>query len=150
MAVTGLHCCARVFSSYKAWTSHCYGFSCRGAQPLGMWASVVTAHGLSCPQHVGTSQIRVQTCDPCIGRWILNHWTIKEVPLQVSLMKTITIAHLINMWNEYTAMACPSIPRKGYLMLLWVPLSLPSCNQVLQIGKQTEPKPNLVCEPMVF
>ena len=54
------------------------------------------------------------------------------------------------MWNEYTATACPSIPRKGYLMLLWVPLSLPSCNQVLQIGKQTEPKPNLVCEPMVF
>ena len=110
--------------------------------------------GLVVPQHVGTSQIRIQTCDPYIGRWILNHWTIKEVPLQVSLVKTITIAHWINMWNEYTATACSSVPRKGYLMLLWqsvlVSLSLSSCNEVLQILTQTEPKPSLVCGPMVF
>ena len=26
------------------------------------------------------SPTRDQTCVPCIGRWILNHWTIREVP----------------------------------------------------------------------
>ena len=34
-----LHC--------SAWTSHCGGFSCCGAQALGEQASVVVAHGLS-------------------------------------------------------------------------------------------------------
>ena len=33
-----LHCAAQA--------SHCSGFSCRRAQSLGMWASVVAAHGL--------------------------------------------------------------------------------------------------------
>ena len=36
---------------------------------------------LSCsPQHRGSSQIRDQTCVPCIGRQILNHWTTRKVP----------------------------------------------------------------------
>ena len=34
-----LHC--------SAWASHCSGFSCCGVWALGMWASVVVAHGLS-------------------------------------------------------------------------------------------------------
>ena len=29
---------------------------------------------------MGSSQTRDQTCVPCIGREILNHWTTKEVP----------------------------------------------------------------------
>ena len=29
------------------WASHCSGFSCGGAQALGMWASVVTMRGFS-------------------------------------------------------------------------------------------------------
>ena len=32
------------------------------------------------PWHVGSSQTRVRTCVPCIGRRILNHWTSREVP----------------------------------------------------------------------
>ena len=36
-------------------------------------------HGLSCPQHVGSSWIRDWTCVAFIGRWILNHWTMKEL-----------------------------------------------------------------------
>ena len=52
----GLHCCAWAFSSCGergllfhcgAQASHCGGFSCCGAQALGMQASVVVAHGLS-------------------------------------------------------------------------------------------------------
>ena len=52
LAALGLHCCA--------WASHCGGFSCCGARPLGAWASVVVAvgsvvvaHGLSCSAACG-------------------------------------------------------------------------------------------------
>ena len=34
-------------------------------------------------QHVGNSQIRDRNHVPCIGRWILNHWTTKEVLIYV-------------------------------------------------------------------
>ena len=30
--------------------------------------------------NVGSSQTRDRTVVPCIGRWILKHWTTKEVP----------------------------------------------------------------------
>ena len=35
--------------------------------------SVNAAHGFN-------SLTRNQTCAPCIARWILNHWTTREVP----------------------------------------------------------------------
>ena len=95
-----LHCGARA--------SHCGGFSCCRARPLGVRASVVAACGLSrcgtralesasfsncsawaqqlwctalvAPQHVGSSWTRDQTRVPCIGRQILNHSATREVP----------------------------------------------------------------------
>ena len=45
LAVLGLRCCARAFSSCGEWASHCSGFSCCGAQALGAQASVVVARG---------------------------------------------------------------------------------------------------------
>ena len=36
--------------------------------------------GLVVLWHVGSSLTRDQTPVPCIGRWILNHWTIRTVP----------------------------------------------------------------------
>ena len=54
LAVLGLHCCTRAFSSCSEWgllsswgaqASHCRGFCC-GAQLLGTWALVVVAPGL--------------------------------------------------------------------------------------------------------
>ena len=36
--------------------------------------------GLVALRRVGSSQIRDRTLVPCIGRWILNHWTTGEVP----------------------------------------------------------------------
>ena len=36
--------------------------------------------GLVAPWHVGSSQIRARTHDPCIGRRILNHCTTREAP----------------------------------------------------------------------
>ena len=35
--------------------------------------------GLVTPQHVGSIQTGDQTHVPCTGRWILNHWTTREV-----------------------------------------------------------------------
>ena len=47
LAVLGLRCCARAFSSCGARASHCGGFFCCGARALGVWASVVVARRLS-------------------------------------------------------------------------------------------------------
>ena len=42
-----------------------------GFSSCGAWAQL---------WYVGSSWTRDQTCVPCIGRQILNHWTTKEVP----------------------------------------------------------------------
>ena len=47
---------------------------------LGMWPPELWCAALVAPPHVGSSQTRDGTCIPCIGRWILNHWTTREVP----------------------------------------------------------------------
>ena len=61
------------------WASHCYGFSC-GTWAPGSWASVVVAHGLRCPTACGIFPDQgFKTHVPCIGRWILNHWTTRKV-----------------------------------------------------------------------
>ena len=64
MAVLGLHCCTRAFSSCSEGAtlrcgvraSHCSGFSCGRAWALGAQASVVVTHrlsscGLQAPEH---------------------------------------------------------------------------------------------------
>ena len=38
--------------------------------------------------NVGVSQTSDQTCVPCIGRQILNHWTTREAPWDLFLMFT--------------------------------------------------------------
>ena len=52
--------------------------ACRLRQ-LQYSGSVVVLSGLVALRHVESSQTRDQTRVPCIGRWILNHWTTKEV-----------------------------------------------------------------------
>ena len=42
---------------------------------------------MSCVWALG-SLTRDQTCVPCVGRWILNHWTTKEVP-ELALMRNM-------------------------------------------------------------
>ena len=78
-----LHCSARA--------SHCSGFSCCGAQALGvqaqqLWLMGYRAQaqqlwhtGLVAPWHVGSSWTSARTCVPCIGRQILNHCATREV-----------------------------------------------------------------------
>ena len=55
-----------------------------GLSSCGLWAlerglQKVQHLGLVAPKHVDSSQTRNQTCDPCVRKWILNHWTTKEV-----------------------------------------------------------------------
>ena len=64
--------------SCSMWDLHC-GVQDLSLQQVGF--SLIAAHGLSCPMAYrilvpwpGIDHI------PCIGRWILNHWTIREVP----------------------------------------------------------------------
>ena len=44
--------------------------------------------GLVVPWHVGSSQMWDWTHVPRIGRWILNHWTTREVSTWVNLINT--------------------------------------------------------------
>ena len=73
MAVLGLCCCSWAFthcreqerlSSCDARASHC--FSC-GEQPWAAWASVVAAHGFSCPVSHGI--FPDQGLNPCPLHW---------------------------------------------------------------------------------
>ena len=74
-AVLGVRCCLWAFLSHGEQASHCGGSSCWGAQALGTRASVAGA-----VQHMASSQPRDWACVPCIGTWIPNHWTTREVP----------------------------------------------------------------------
>ena len=47
--------------------------------------SVIVAHGLLALKHVGSPQIRDQTCVSCIGRQILYHWATREALLFIFL-----------------------------------------------------------------
>ena len=58
------------------------GFKCAGfggcssiAWAQWSWHTIIVA-----PRHAVSSQTRDWMLVPCIGRWILNHWTTKEVP----------------------------------------------------------------------
>ena len=88
-----------LLSSWGAKASHCGGFSCCRAGTLGQADSVVVEcmlsscsswapklrlnsynTGLVAPRLVGFPWTRDRTLISCIGRWLLNHWTTREVP----------------------------------------------------------------------
>ena len=63
-----------LLSSCTVQTSHCDGFSWCSVR-----ASAVVAQGLSCSVEVGFSWIRDRTHVPCTSRWVLYHWSTREV-----------------------------------------------------------------------
>ena len=74
VAVSG-GCCL-----YGVWSSRCGGFSCCRAWALERVGIQELQYVGSVPlQHVDSSQPRDLTWVPCIGRWILNHWTTRGV-----------------------------------------------------------------------
>ena len=65
-------CCARV--------SHCSGFSCCRVQLLGCTGFSSCGAQAQLPCGMESSWIRDQTHISCVGKWILNHGTTREVP----------------------------------------------------------------------
>ena len=80
-----------LLSNCGAWTSHCSCFFCCGAQALGCVGSVVVwLPGLVASRQVESSRKRDETCVPCSGRQIPNHWTTREVQnISLSWSKTL-------------------------------------------------------------
>ena len=79
LTALSLCCWAWAFSSCWAQASHHGGVSCYKPWAVGTWALIVVVHQLSCPSACGISQIRDQSCVPCIGRWIYNLWPTRNV-----------------------------------------------------------------------
>ena len=69
-----------LLSGCGAQASHCRGFSWSGAWALGCAGSVVVARRLSYPEAGGIFLDQGSNLCPCIGRWIPNCWTTREVP----------------------------------------------------------------------
>ena len=101
LAVLGLCCYARAFSSCGEWRllfvamqwllllrsmgCRCVGFSSCSTRARQLWLTGSRAQaqqlwhtGLVAPRHVGSSRTRVRTHVPCIGRQILKHCTTRE------------------------------------------------------------------------
>ena len=63
--------------------SHCGGLSCCGAQRHT--GSGIVAHGPGFSMACGIFPDQGSNLIPFIGRWILNHWTTREVPLEFNI-----------------------------------------------------------------
>ena len=102
LAVLGLHCCTRAFSSCHEWglLSSC------GVQASRAWASVVAVCGLSCSMTCGSSLTRDHTCVLCFGRQILNQWTTREVAISVLLLPNTQL--FFGRWPSDSPVALPA------------------------------------------
>ena len=68
-----------------------------------LWSadSVVVLHGVAqeawLPRSLQniSSRTRDRTCIPCIGRWILNPWAVREVPIFISFASFFLLANSI-------------------------------------------------------
>ena len=72
---------------------------------------------------MGSSQTRRQAQVPCIGRWTLNHWTTREVPILLLLLSLLRFVCLVSqscltLWPrrlQSTRILCPrGFSRQGY------------------------------------
>ena len=80
---------------FRSWVSLGHrGFSSCGAWYLERGLSNSWHTGLVACWHVGSSQTRGQTCVPCIGRWVLNHRTTREVPVSDFVMLSFKILEI--------------------------------------------------------
>ena len=68
----------RLFSSCSEWASHVVASLAVDYRLWSARAQYLWCMGFDAPWHVGSSQTRDRTCVPCIGKQILNYWTIRE------------------------------------------------------------------------
>ena len=79
LIVLSLCCCTVACSSCHAQVSHCAGFSCCGARPLGARASVVAVRGLSCSMVCGIfadQESNLYTFIHCTTRELYHQGTV--------------------------------------------------------------------------
>ena len=78
----------------RAGASHCISFFCCGSQALKQRLSSCGAEAqLPC----GSWDLPgpgVEPVSPCIGRWILNHWTTREVPFVFNITCIVNLEHI--------------------------------------------------------
>ena len=75
LAVQGLCCSDRALSSCSARASHCSGFSCWGAQALGIRDSVAVVHRISCPAACGIFPDQGLKYNILKEKWGLPWWS---------------------------------------------------------------------------
>ena len=66
-----------VYAGSLLWDS---GFFCCGAWALEQGLGTCGTQASLPPWHVGSSRARDRTLVPCTGKQVLNHWTTREVP----------------------------------------------------------------------
>ena len=96
-----------LLASCRVQASHCGGFSCCRPWALGLWAQWLWHTGSVAPWHVGSSWTRDRTYVPCIGNWLLNHWTTRKVPI------------------AYSCLLCHSLGAIGAWVYLWIFYPIP-------------------------
>ena len=74
------------------------GPRCMGFSSCSTWAQQLRHVGFGAPQHVGFSWSGDRTCVPCIGRWILNHLTIREA-LKLAIFKIFCSLQIV--WSLF-------------------------------------------------
>ena len=88
LALLGFSCCVLAFSSCdkrgilsscNAWASHWGSFPCYRTWVLRVLASAAVVLKLSCSEALGVFPVWSSNLCPCIGRWTLSLWTIREV-----------------------------------------------------------------------
>ena len=99
------------------------------------------AHKLSCLQHVESSQTKDQTCDPCIGRQILNHWTTRQVQPVVFEVTTGIV------WEHHKSYPYKTLNNQQMFVVFWllhylaVPVYLPLLRPPYSLRHNIEMRP---------
>ena len=87
-----------------------------GCSSWGTWApksstSVDVVRRLSCSTARGIliSPTRNRTCILCIAMWILNHWTVREVPVKF-LLTDLCLTYILDCWAPSMTVAPQGYP----------------------------------------
>ena len=133
-----LRCCTRVFSSCSeqgrlsscgAWASHYADLSYCRARDLGCSGN---CRGGVATRLVGSSHAKDATRVSCIGRWIPNHWTTREV-VSMQMCSFLEDQHnlfLLEKWSENVScsVVSDSLWSQLWLARLLCPWNSPGTN----------------------
>ena len=129
-------------SSCGVWASYCRGFSPCRAQALRVQTQKLWCIGWLSSRHVGSSCTRDQTCVPCIGRQIPNHWTTREVQTPLLLTHLSASGPRCSLgwsaWLSTFAITSVSLQQlcaaRKHLVVLWCWAGNPSSSQQVKMS----------------